>query len=100
MSWADIGKTIEAMKMGGKIVVGCLLDGADTHLSEFGIMQKNLSIMGIQAGAKSSFKAMNKTNEANNIKPVVDKKFNTHALPEALSYFEKGKHFGKVVLNF
>jgi len=56
--------------------------------------------MGIQAGAKSSFKAMNKTNEANNIKPVVDKKFNTHALPEALSYFEKGKHFGKVVLNF
>ena len=100
MSWADVGKTTEAMKFGGKIIVVGLLGGASTNLSVFGIMQKNLSILGIQVGAKSSFVEMNRTIEANNMKPVVDKKFNVHALPEALRYFEKGMHFGKVVVNF
>ncbi|MBS1599384.1 MAG: NAD(P)-dependent alcohol dehydrogenase [Bacteroidetes bacterium] len=100
MSWADIGKTTDAMKLGGKIVVVGLLGGANAHLSVFGIMQKNLSIVGIQVGSKSSFEAMNKAIETNHIKPVVDKKFDIHALSEALYYFEKGKHFGKVVVNF
>jgi len=100
MSWADVGKTTVAMKFGGKIVVVGLLGGANTNLSVFGIMQKNLSILGIQVGAKSSFKAMNKLIEDNNIKPVVDRKFNVDSLSEALHYFDNGKHFGKVVLNF
>ena len=100
MSWTDIGKTIETMKLGGKIVVIGLLGGANTDLSVFGIMQKSLSILGIQVGSKSSFEAMNRFIESNDIEPEIDEIFNINQLPKALNYFEKGKHFGKVVLNF
>lgn len=100
MSWADIEKTIEGMALGGKIVIIGLLGGANTNLSVFGIMQKSLSILGVQVGSKSSFEAMNKAIEINDIKPEIDKIFMLNQLSEALNYFEKGKHFGKVVLNF
>lgn len=99
MSWAEIGKTIEAMKLGGKIAVVGLLGGADTSLSVFGILQKNLSISGVQVGSKSSFEAMNKAIEVNKINPVIDKVFGISEFSEALAYLEQGKHFGKVVLN-
>lgn len=100
ISWAEINRTIEAMKLGGKIVVVGLLGGANTEVSVFGIMQKSLSILGIQIGSRSSFETMNKAIEVNNIKPIVDKTFNINQLAEALTYFETGKHFGKVALNF
>lgn len=100
ISWADIGKTIEGMKLGGKIVVVGLLGGATANLSVFGIMQKSLSILGIQVGSKSSFVAMNKAIEDYNIKPVIDKTYSLSQLSEALHYFEKGNHFGKIVINF
>ncbi|MDR7132020.1 NADPH:quinone reductase-like Zn-dependent oxidoreductase [Algoriphagus sp. 4150] len=100
MSWADMGKTIEGMKLGGKIVVIGLLGGANANLSVFGILQKALSVLGSQVGSKSSFEVMNKAIEVNNIKPVVDKEFTINQLSEALAYFEEGKHFGKVVLEF
>jgi NADPH:quinone reductase-like Zn-dependent oxidoreductase len=100
MSWTDIGKTIETMKLGGKIVVVGLLGGANANLSVYGIMQKSLSVLGIQVGSKSSFEAMNRFIESNDIQPEIDEIFNINQFREALNYFEKGKHFGKVVLNF
>lgn len=100
MSWSDIGKTIETMKLGGKIVVIGLLGGVNADLSVYGIMQKSLSILGVQVGSKSSFKTMNRFIESNNIQPEIDKTFNINQISEALNYFEKGKHFGKIVLNF
>ncbi len=100
ISWTEIGKTISAMKLGGKIIVVGLLGGENTDLSVFGIMQKSLSILGVQVGSKSSFEDMNHAIEVNNIKPVVDKVFSLTELSQALNYFEQGKHFGKVVLKF
>ncbi|MBF2709539.1 zinc-dependent alcohol dehydrogenase family protein [Flavobacterium soyangense] len=100
MSWAEVGKTIEGMKIGGKIAVIGLLGGVNTELSVLGIIQKSLSVVGIQIGSKSSYEAMNKAIEVNNIEPVIDKIFQVNQLSEALDYFKNGKHFGKVVLNF
>lgn len=100
MSWAEIGKTTEAMKLGGRIAVVGLLGGATTELSVFGVMLKSLSIIGVQAGSKASFEDMNRAIEVNNIKPVIDKVFPLVELKDALTYFDKGQHFGKVVLTF
>lgn len=100
MSWAGIGKTIESMKLGGKIVVVGLLGGSEATVSVYGIMQKNLSILGIQVGSRASFEAMNRFMEKHNIQPEIDRVFHIDQLSSALDYFEKGKHFGKVVLNF
>ncbi|MBK6267163.1 NAD(P)-dependent alcohol dehydrogenase [Marivirga sp. S37H4] len=100
MSWAEIGKTTTVMRFGGKIAVVGLLGGANVNLSVFDINQKNLSIIGVQVGSKASFEEMNKRIETHDIKPVVDKFFPLSELSEALDYFDKGKHFGKVVLTF
>jgi len=100
MSWADIGETTEAMKLGGRIAVVGMLGGVSTELSVLGVMLKSLSIIGVQAGSKASFEDMNRAIEVNNIKPVVDKIFQLTELDNAIGYFNKGQHFGKVVLTF
>ncbi|KEO72655.1 zinc-dependent alcohol dehydrogenase family protein [Anditalea andensis] len=100
MSWKDVGKTMEGMKLGGKIVVVGLMGGANTDLSVFGIMQKSLSVLGIQVGSKSSFEAMNKAIEHFDIRPIIDRSFNINQFLDAFNYFDRGKHFGKVVITF
>ncbi|WP_257669968.1 zinc-dependent alcohol dehydrogenase family protein [Parapedobacter tibetensis] len=100
MSWAEIGKTIEAMKLGGRIAVVGLLGGASTNLSVFDIIQKCLSIVGVQVGSKTAFEDMNRAIEVNNMTPVIDRVFPLSELSEALTYFDEGKHFGKVVLTW
>lgn len=100
MSWTTIDKTTQAMKLGGRIAVVGMLGGVTAELSVLGIMLKSLTVIGVQAGSKSSFKAMNNTIEANNIKPVIDKVFPLSELSQAIAYFNKGKHFGKIVVTF
>lgn len=100
ISWADIDKTIQAMKLNGTIVVVGLLGGATANLSVFGIMQKSLSIKGIQVGSRDSFREMNLAIAENELKPVVDKVFPLEQFKEAFHYFEEARHFGKVVIEF
>lgn len=100
MSWTDLSKTISCMKIGGRIAVIGLLGGANTDLSIFGILQKNLTLTGLQVGPKSSFEAMNQALERYAIHPVIDRVFPFADYAEALTYFQQGKHFGKVVIQF
>jgi NADPH:quinone reductase-like Zn-dependent oxidoreductase len=100
ISWAGINKTIAAMKTNGKIAVVGMLGGPDTQLSALDLIQKSLTIKAVHVGSKASFNDMNEAIKANHIKPVIDKVFNTSELAEAITHFEKSKHFGKVVLTF
>jgi NADPH:quinone reductase-like Zn-dependent oxidoreductase len=100
MAWTDISKTIEAMKLYGRITIVGLLGGEYTNLSALGIMLKTLSLAGVQVGSKTSFEEMNKAIELDNIRAVIDRSFPFSKFPEALAYFDKGKHFGKIVLTF
>jgi NADPH:quinone reductase-like Zn-dependent oxidoreductase len=100
MSWTGIGKTIDAVKFGGRIAVVGLLGGVETNLSAMGFFEKNLSIISVNVGSRSSFEAMIKLIETSKIQPAIEKAFNVSELSESLTFFEKGNHFGKVVLNF
>ncbi len=100
MSWADLNRTIESVAFGGKIIVIGLLGSSTVNLSVFGIMQKSISITGIQIGSRASYEDMNQAIEVNNIKPVTDRVFKLQEMREAFEYLESGKHFGKVVVKF
>lgn len=100
ISWAGINKTISAMKTNGKIAVVGMLGGHDVQLSALDLIQRSITIKAVHVGSKSSFKAMNKAIEVNNLKPVIDRVFNTSEIAEAITHFEKGNHLGKVVLTF
>jgi NADPH:quinone reductase-like Zn-dependent oxidoreductase len=99
-SWPDIETTIQTMKLGGKIVAVGLLGGHETNLSFFSILQKCITISGIQVGSKTSFEEMNRAIEVNKLKPVIDKIFNLSNLTEAFIYFNEGNHLGKIVIKF
>ncbi|MBD0288624.1 MAG: zinc-binding dehydrogenase [Flavisolibacter sp.] len=100
MTWTEIGKTIEAMKLYGKISVVGLLGGEYTNISALAIMLKSLSLVGIQVGSRASFQEMSRFIEVNNIKPVIDNSFPVSKLSKALALFDKGKHPGKIVITF
>lgn len=100
VSWADVGKTFEAMKIGGRVAVVGLLGGPKADFSVFGIMHKSLSVTGVQVGSKETFEAMNKAIEINDIKPVADRVYKLEEIAEAFRYLDQGGHFGKVVVSF
>lgn len=100
MSWAEVGKTFEAMKLGGKVVVVGLLGGSRADFSVFDILHKSLSVIGVQVGSKKSFEAMNEFMEIHTIRPVIDREYSLDQTTEAFEYMEKGSHFGKVVVAF
>ncbi|MDF1613228.1 zinc-dependent alcohol dehydrogenase family protein [Stygiobacter electus] len=99
-AWVEIEKTIQAMRFGGTVVAIGLLGGHEANISFFSILQKKISIRGIQVGSKSSFEAMNRAIEVNNLQPIIDKVFTISDLSKAFNYFDAGKHFGKVVIRF
>lgn len=100
LAWAELDKTVQATRLGGNIVVVGLLGGAQTNLSVFGIMQKGLSITGIQVGSRATFEAMNRAVSNNRIRPVIDRIYTLDQAADAFTYFEQGGHFGKVVITF
>lgn len=100
MSWTDIGKTIESMKLYGRIAILGLLGGLYSNVPALGIILKSLSLVGIQVGSRASFEEMNRFIKANNIKPVIDTSFPLSQFSEALTHLGKGKHFGKIVITF
>ncbi|GAB7362272.1 hypothetical protein MBLNU230_g2291t1 [Neophaeotheca triangularis] len=59
------------------------------------------TVRGILVGSRVQFEEMNKAIEANNIKPVVDKKvFKLSEAKEAYQYMWEQKHFGKLCISY
>ncbi len=100
MGWKDVGKTIDSMKLYGRIAVVGLLGGLHANIPALGIMLKSLSLFGIQVGSRTSFEEMNRFIEVNNIIPVIDTSFPFSQFSEAFAHFDNGKHFGKIVIRF
>lgn len=100
MSWREVGKTFEAMKLGGKVVVVGLLGGPHAEFSVFDILHKSLTVIGVQVGSKKSFEAMNEFMEIHTIRPVIDREYSLDQTTEAFEYMDKGGHFGKIVVAF
>ena len=61
-------------------------------------LMKGVRIQGIFVGSREMFEAMNRAIALHQIKPVVDRVFAFDEARQALSYFESGAHFGKVVI--
>jgi NADPH:quinone reductase-like Zn-dependent oxidoreductase len=38
--------------------------------------------------------------ERNRLEPIVDRTFDFHAVPEALTLMQQGSHFGKIAIAF
>jgi NADPH:quinone reductase-like Zn-dependent oxidoreductase len=43
---------------------------------------------------------MNHAIEYSKLRPVIDRTFKFDELPDALTYMQKGSHFGKIVIKY
>jgi NADPH:quinone reductase-like Zn-dependent oxidoreductase len=93
-------QSIQAIAVGGYIAVIGVLSGMASAVNVAAIFAANARIHGISVGSREQFEAMSRAIEANDIHPVVDKRFPLAEAPAAFEAMKAGEHFGKIVLKF
>ncbi|MER6441591.1 NAD(P)-dependent alcohol dehydrogenase [Streptomyces sp. NPDC001185] len=94
-----LSQSIEAVAYGGQIsLVGNLASGDDMNVAAF--FQRAATLKSISVGSRSNFDEMNKTVARSGLRPVIDRVFPFGRALDALTHFESGSHFGKVVINY
>ena len=97
---SNLGGSLEALRMGAHISIVGLLDGFKSEIDVLSLIHQQATIRGLEVGGAHQFKAMNRAIEDLDLHPVIDRIFPSEEISAALSYLEKGSHFGKVVVTF
>ena len=93
-----IDRTIASTRKGGRVALVGLLTGWPNTASA--LFSSGVDIHPIKVGSRDDFETMNRAIDFHKVKPVIDRQFSFEQLPEALSYLESGKHFGKIAITF
>lgn len=96
---SNLGRSLDALKMGGHISVVGLLDGFKAEIDVLQLIHQQATIRGLEVGSTHQFEEMNREIETKNIHPAIDRIFPLEQIQAALSYLESGSHFGKVVVS-
>jgi NADPH:quinone reductase-like Zn-dependent oxidoreductase len=94
-------QSLEAVKLEGVISIIGFLGGMTNDAPSFlDCLTHVCTVRGVIVGSRLQFEAMNRSIDANNIKPVVDKQvFALDQLKEAYQYMWEQKHFGKLCIK-
>jgi NADPH:quinone reductase-like Zn-dependent oxidoreductase len=96
---ATLGRSMNAVRVGGRISVIGLLAGPNATVSSMPILLKQIQVQGIFVGSRDMFEAMNRAISLHRLRPVVDRVFKFDEARDALRYLESGKHVGKIVVE-
>jgi NADPH:quinone reductase-like Zn-dependent oxidoreductase len=94
-----LGRSLKAVRMGGRISLIGVLAGAQGEVSPLPAVMKNVRIQGIFVGSRAMFEDMNRAVALNNLHPVIDRVFGFDEVREALRYMESAAHFGKICIR-
>jgi NADPH:quinone reductase-like Zn-dependent oxidoreductase len=101
---ATLPLSINALRYGGRISVVGLLGGfpPSDGAALFGAMfARAATLHPVMVGSRADFAAMLRAIDANALHPVIDtRRFSFAELPEALHYFARSGHIGKVVVDY
>ncbi len=96
---ATFGKSIACLKKGGKLVFFGTTTGSEAQIDIRYLFVREISLMGIYMGRRSTLFKITELFERGLLKPVVDRVFKLEEAPQAHTYLESSQHFGKVVLQ-
>ncbi|NPA42084.1 MAG: zinc-binding dehydrogenase [Aquificae bacterium] len=96
---ATFGKSIACLKKGGKLVFFGTTTGSEAQIDIRYLFVREISLMGIYMGRRSTLFKITELFERGLLKPVVDRVFKLEEAPQAHTYLESSRHFGKVVLQ-
>lgn len=95
-----LSESLRAVRHGGQISLIGVLSGGKGEVATASILMKNVCVQGIYVGSRGMFMAMNSAIALHKLRPVVDRVYPFHEVPEALKYMESGSHFGKICIRF
>jgi len=95
-----LSESLHAVRHGGQISLIGVLSGGKGEVATAAILMKNVRVQGIYVGSREMFAAMNSAIALHKLRPVVDRVYPFHEVPEALKYMESGSHFGKICIRF
>jgi NADPH:quinone reductase-like Zn-dependent oxidoreductase len=94
-----LGKSLRAVRTGGRISLIGVLTGGGGQISPLPILMKNCRVQGIYVGSRAMFEAMNRAIALHQLRPIVDRVFPFAEIAAALRHLESGAHFGKVCIR-
>ena len=95
-----MSKSLDAVRVGGTIVVIGILGGLSNNIFIPALFSKNARMIGISVGSREQFDEMVKHMTEWKMHPVVDKVFPLDQVRDALKLMQAGGHFGKICLRF
>lgn len=95
-----MAKSLEAVRVGGIIVVIGVLGGFSSNIFIPALFSKHAKMIGIQIGSREQFDDMVRHITDWKMHPVVDKTLPVDRVQDALKLMQAGGHFGKICLTF
>lgn len=93
-------QSVRSTRTGGHVSLIGVLAGGSQKIDLTRVLMNNICVQGVLVGSRDRFEAMNRAVDAQQIMPVVDSTHSFEALPDALRALGKGKHFGKIGIEF
>jgi NADPH:quinone reductase-like Zn-dependent oxidoreductase len=94
-----LAKSMEAVKINGRISLVGVLTGFDGQINPLAILRKSLVVNGIYVGSRDMQEQFHRALEANKIHPVIDRVFKFDQVKEAFAFMQSARHFGKIVIE-
>ncbi|APP00395.1 NAD(P)-dependent alcohol dehydrogenase [Xanthomonas perforans] len=95
-----LGQSIKAAAANATIVVIGVTPGASSPIPDYvALIRKNVTIRGIANGSRAMFVDLLRAIEQHRIKTLHSKTFRFDEAPQALAYFAKAQHVGKVLIR-
>ncbi|WP_062015033.1 NAD(P)-dependent alcohol dehydrogenase [Aureimonas sp. AU4] len=91
-----LAQSIEAVRIGGHISLIGVLTGFSGEIPTGVFMTKQARLQGLIVGNRQQQQDFVRALEANNVRPVIDRRFALDDLADAFRYEEGAGHFGKI----
>ncbi|MHB9835122.1 zinc-dependent alcohol dehydrogenase family protein [Paraburkholderia terrae] len=98
MGGGDITRSLNAIRVGGRISIIGLLNGSELRASITTIMFKRAQLVGLGVGHRRALQDMIAAIDHLKLQPVIDAVYSFDQVPEAFAHVKRGA-FGKVVVR-
>jgi NADPH:quinone reductase-like Zn-dependent oxidoreductase len=95
---AHLGRSIEAVKVRGRISVIGVLEGFEVSGPVGPLMLKSVAVQGIGVGHRRALEDLTRAIDRLALKPTIDARYELADLPQALDHLDRGP-FGKIVVE-
>jgi NADPH:quinone reductase-like Zn-dependent oxidoreductase len=92
-------QSITACRTGGHIALIGVLTGFAGEVGIGAMLSNQIRISALSVGSRADQEDMIRAITANQLKPIIDRRFQLQEIVAAFKYFESQKHFGKVCLE-